>query len=311
VNNNVTCVSLKELQCQQIIKLRNEGRLNREIANMLDLPMWRVSNIVSVLLVEGKLQKRKKGNQNNPACWRDIKDERTQTIINAMRERRSTLQEIGKVLGVTGERVSKLIAKIAQTHGIKVFEPQEQLWTVAQAARELGVSAHAIHGMGTRGDVSFHRRSKGSTPALINKAGMDVIRQRLSLICTVCGKQFIYKLGQGSRKACLDASCLKELGRRKGFVQKEPSAESLRGWRKDLWEILQNRQILKDEKWVPISEAVLRSGLTKMQIIWLQKRRVVRVCTDPKKKWRGQPIKLYGASEMDIARQVKATKGRT
>ena len=252
----------------------------------------------------------------NPANGLDIGNQRTQTIVE-MRRRRASFQEIGYEIGVTREGARYLVAKIAKAHGNKVFESQEQLWTQAEAAREIGVSQNTIHRICARGEVPCYRRGKTgrSKSYLVDKAGIEALRQRFSAVCTICGQKFAHSWPYRSPKLCSNTSCWRALKRRQraAVLQKEPSAESLRGWLKDLWEKLQNHRIPENEEWISWTEAMSASGLSQIQLTWLRERRVISVRPHPKRKWRGQPKRSYAASEMEIARQVLAagTQGRT
>mgnify|MGYP001586780410 CR=1 FL=1 len=236
----------------------------------------------------------------------DITSERVQTVI-AMVRRRATLQEVGDAIGVTREGARKVIAKIAQRYGAELLEPNEKVWNVHEAARELGISDYFIKKACDLGKVSFRRR--GERIWLLDEAGMKALRQRFSpegerTTCVVCGKEFFKRR---TRKSCSN-TCSNELDRRsyEKTVSKEPSLESLRGWRNDVWEKLQSRLPTKHEEWIGVHEAVLRSGLSPMQINWLGRRRVVATRPHPEAKWRvnGKSITLYAASEIEIARQV-------
>ena len=237
-----------------------------------------------------------------------LENKRVQTVI-AMVKQRAPLREIGTATSVSHETVRNLIKKIAQEHGKEVFESSKPFWTVAEAADEIGVDPTAIRRICSQDKISYQRRSnQQKSTYLIDEVGMKTLRERFSGRCSICRQESVNKKGY-RHQVCSNAACIRERYRRSrtNMLEKEVSLESLRGWRKDLWERLQDRLLPEDEEWIDRHEAIARSGLSKMQVSWLQLRSIVTTHPHLEKKWRGKPITLYAASEIEIARQVFQT----
>lgn len=292
---------------EQIIRLREEGHSNEAIAEALGLSISATMSWVCVLLAEGLIARRQgSGFQRDDATWRDVSSERVQIIIR-LKKQRATLEEIGTVLGVTRERARQLIKKIAAEHGEDVFNLDEPLWTIQEAAEELGVNAGVIISLCQQEEISYRRRSLSQDSMEALKRHPRITGER---ICATCKKTFIHTPGQyGGHIVCSD-KCLEELDRvrREECLAKEPTLDSLAGWRRELWQRLQLHKPPKKEKWLTLSEACTATGLSKMQVGWIGLRRIVTIHRDPSRIARktGEPMALYAASEMEIARQVYA-----
>lgn len=228
--------------------------------------------------------------------------ERMQTIIE-MKKQDATLEQIGNALGVTRERARQLIDKIVKKHGEEIFELKQPLWTVTEAANEFGVSYRTVQGLCNRGEIPYRRRGKRAYR--IDNIGIKALRQYFSDKCYVCEKKIEYS-GGSRHKICESAACIKE--RRKQnhakTVEKLPSLISLGERQRNLQIRLHLRLLPKSEEWIPLSKAVARSGLSQTQVSWLKQRKILSIRFHPIQKWRGKPLTLYAASEIEIARQV-------
>ncbi|MDP2587813.1 MAG: helix-turn-helix domain-containing protein [bacterium] len=291
-------------RAEQIVKLRQVGYSNEDIAEVLGLSVSYTYSVIRKLVSEGKLAPP----LGKEVKWRDLENESTQTIIKMVKHR-STLAEIGNRLGLTKERVRQLILLIRQAHGEEVFATDNPLWTSKEVADKLGVTAVRINQICDSGEVTCRRRGSDSGVWLIQESEIDKLEEHHLITgtrtCTICDKTFVYKAGLGSRQVCSD-KCLEEYHRqrRAAYADQQPSLDSLVGWRKDLWQRLQSHRIPKNEEWLTITSAARRSGLSKMQLRWMRLRNIVTIRPHPVKTWRGQPVATYAASEMAIARQA-------
>lgn len=251
-------------------------------------------------IAEGKIKSRRPA-----AFWRALDDERTTTLIKMVKER-ATLQEMGIALGCTRERVRQVVRLIKEVYGESVFVSDERILTPQEAAGELGLEIQLVQSLCRKGDIPTRRR--GVRGYLIGEEGMCLLRVHPYVIgkrtCVICGRQYVYEVGTGYT-VCSDECRAKGRGqRREAYAEQEPSSDSLGEWQRELWQRRKCHRLPQDERWLPISEAAKRAGLTHTQLRWLQHRRLVTLRPDPLKKWRGQPVATYAASEMDIARQV-------
>lgn len=230
-----------------------------------------------------------------------------------MVKRRASLTEIGDALGVTRERARQLIVRITEEHGDVIFASDETIWTPQEAADELGLNAQTVCRLCQSGEVPTKRRGVNDDGGyLIYEQGMRILRAHPLVTrerkCVICKQTFTYGNHQGRQRICSD-ECKAQYyrQRRKAYGEQESTLKSLRGWRRDLWQKLQSHHIPKNEEWLTISEAIRRTGLSKMQLVWLRLRKIVTIRPHPANKCRGQPVAAYAASEMKIARQVCKT----
>ena len=127
--------------------------------------------------------------------------------------------------------------------------------------------------------------------------------QRRQKKCVVCGKIFVHTWGQNAKRTCSPA-CAKERHRLRNEELRSGGEGKHLGWHRELAAALQDRALAQDEQWLAISEAAKKSGLSMMQIIWLGTRSMIHVRGDTRRRWGNRPVRLYAASELDIAKKV-------
>jgi len=223
---------------------------------------------------------------------------------------RATLQEMGDELGCTREWVRQVIGWMRQGHGDQIFASEEAIWTPQEAASELEVSPNIVSVLCRSGEIPTRRRGVNEDGAyLIYEEGMRLLRVHLMVkkkrVCVVCGHTF--DAGNIRMITCSEkCSKKRHYQQREKYTDQDPTIDSLRGWKKELWQRLQSHQIPKNEKWLTLSGAVQLTGLSRMQLAWLRLRNIVTIHHDPGRiaTRTGKPMALYAASEMKIARQI-------
>lgn len=243
---------------------------------------------------------------------RDLK--RVQTIIE-MKKRRATLEAISLALdGLSQEYARQLVARVAQERGEDVFKPDEPLWSTKEAADALGVSHSTVTLLCANGEVPCRRRGlqEYRSSYLIDEAGMERLRRHPKITgekaCVICGGTFVAKAKGRNKALTCSQKCRRERVSqwRASHAAREPTLDSLEGWRKEVWLALQRHRIPEDEAWLSVGGAARRSGLT-LAVVWrLKRRKIVTTRAHPTKTWRGRPILTYAASQMEIVRRVYA-----
>ncbi len=161
----------------QIMRLRKQGRSNEEIVEETGFSPSYVSRVVAKLLQAGKIKRRSPA--LTPSTWRDLDDERVQTLIQMIKQR-ATLREIGDALGCSHERVRQVMCILREEYGEKIFAPEKPSWTTGEAAKLLGTYGSRVTALCRKGHVPATRR--GSGPAaryLLDRKGLEVLRARL------------------------------------------------------------------------------------------------------------------------------------
>lgn len=309
--------ALRRQREESIIRLRGEGLANKAIAEALELSLGVVTVTASKLIKAGRLDAKKRGPQPHSD---EVNQKREEDIIR-LKKQRATLEKIGNTLGVTKQRAEQLIKKVVAKYGEDVFSPDESLWTVSEAAKELSVERVVVFSLCQQEEIPCQRRGLSDRCGyMLSQEGMDALKRHLRVtgkrVCVACKKIFIRVPGKfGGRVVCSD-KCLPERYRvrRKEYLAREPTLDSLNGWHRELWQLLQSRQPQEEEQWLTLSEAKELTGLTKMQVIWLGLRRIVTIHRDPSRiaTRTGKSQALYATSEMEIARQayVAANNGQ-
>lgn len=292
---------------RNIIKLRNDGLTNHEIANSLKVNYSTLIGIVSELIKEGCISP----NYHRNTVRRDLNSKLAQTIIG-LKKQGATLKEIGNAIGgVTRERARQIIKRIAKEHGGDVFIPDEPFWTISEITSKIGLSQYCIRLLCRRNKIPCKRRIGIRHEYLLTQESIDALaryvkEKKEKRICKICGcllNSRLYDVLVCSPE-CYKKYCQRY--REKLFVQKITS-NNLRSWRLKLWQMLQFHKLPKNEQWVTISEFAKKTGLSQTQVCWLAKRKIIVTHNHPTKKWLidgKTPILMYSASQAQIVRQV-------
>lgn len=155
---------------EAICRLRHDGYSNPEIAERLALPVKTVGNVAYKLIQEGRIDRNPRGRPLSDK----VRRKRDGQVIE-MVQRRSTLEEIGKALGVSREWVRKLIRQVVKKHGEAVFETDNPLYTLTEAAGVLRVNHRILTQLCAAGDIPCQRRGKSAY--LIHKVTLKALRR--------------------------------------------------------------------------------------------------------------------------------------
>lgn len=235
-----------------------------------------------------------------------LRQERESVIITKKRSRTPN-RAIGAALGISGERVRQMAAKLERANPGIFRDRRKPLWTAREAAEELRVSTATVAGLCSRRQIECHKNGQGVY--LIGRRGMQQLRRNALITrkkeCSVCGKKFTVQNNTS------ELTCSPECKRRhteqteQARLQRKPSTETLTGWYRELWKKLHKSKPPKKVKWVTITKAVIRSPkLSRMQIIHLGRCGIITTGEHPTEKWCGKPVTLYPCWQLKIAEQV-------
>lgn len=291
---------------EQIIELRSQGRSDAEIADLLKVSKPRVCYIAHCLICENRIERRFPGRPLGRTKI-DLASERVQTILTMMKSG-ARYREIGKALGVSHGRVEQIIRRIRRDHGDAILDAG--LVSCVQAAQELGILPLTLQRRCRAWGITMYRRGWHGT--FISTSDLAVLRETMSKQCVICNKAFT-PLKRGKTANICSMRCSNERSRIRYQEVRDGKRDLSRvnQWYAELIAKLRGRAVPPDEQWLVLSKAVQRGGLTRMQVIWLGYRQILSRKPDPVRMWRGKPITLYAASELDIAKEVyKAWKLR-
>lgn len=262
------------------------------------------------------LKERKRRERRNRRRARPRTD-RERMVITMVRSR-CTYREIGDALGVVPGRACVIVQRIRRQSGDGVFVASKQrFWTIAEAARDLGVPSHTIQRICRRGEISCFWRGAEGKQYLITDDGMEQLRadalamRTHARTCVICSTPFTVdaRKGNWTRSTCGSSACrraLRESYRQKILAQ-IPTEESFTGWMRAVFRALQRHRPTGRTEWITRSEAIRRTGLSRMQVGWLLLRRVLTVRPHPTRRWHGgRPVATVAASEIAIVRKVYA-----
>lgn len=301
---------------EEIIFLYREGKEIKEIASHLHLRLTivqsRINQLIDADFLEPRPRRRLPHKPLGPttiSLWRQISDlydlntDRVQLVLALMR-RRATLQEIGDVLGVTRQRAEQIQKKILAIHGPEVVGTPELL-TLREVAENLGLTPHKLLWLAQEIGLSLPQGSCRNylvPPEMIEHLQRAHIESQQGT-CVICRKPFT-KTNKRSL-LCLSPKCRHTWHdqQRLRYMNSPPTESDLRGWHKNLFQLLQKTPVKKDEEWIGLSEACAVSGLSKMQLSWLATRRIVTTISSPKKQRRKSKTR-YARSQVLLAGRV-------
>lgn len=285
---------------KKLIQMRREGCTRYEIAEALNLTVKVVDGWIRGLVGEGKIKPKR-----STAVWRDLNSKLVQTIIR-MRKQRAPFAEIGAKIGVTREWIRQVVKRIIMIHGEAILEFNQ--WTIGEIAKIVKLSPSTIRALCSRGTIPCHRRGTSQKGTyLVDNEGLEALRLyrcARHTRCVIC--QRYLAVNPQSRPLTCSEKCRKKylIRHRAALIEQGPNRDTLRGWVKELWLKLKGHAIAANEKWLTLTKASQQTGLSKMQLRWLNERAIVATRPHPIKRWRGKPVRMYAASEIRIAKQV-------
>lgn len=301
----------------RVVALRARGLSEADVAEDLGLAVATIEKCFPLPATE---RRSLEGKTRRSTVW-DINCDRVKTIVSLV-NRAATLKEIGEVLDVTRERVRQLIGEVISIHGGAVFEKKDErekkVWTISEAASELGVSRYTVARLCRTGVVVLERRSTSELSAfVIDEENLAQLRLHRFVTgqrtCEICGDGFVVERRSWARKVCDKESCLKKrsVRRRAVCADKETILQSVRGWHKEVFLALTAGSFSEKAGLLALGLAAKCAGISNMQLSWLRKRNMVSVREDLTRTWRERPVTLYLASEMEEIRRVVEREGCT
>lgn len=244
--------------------------------------------------------------------------ERDQARLPVLMQDR-TLGEIGEDLGVTRERVRqlrrRLLAQLDDTETVRQGDANgERLYTTVEAANIVGMPKQWVLKQIWDGHLGTVQR-RGKRHYRLTEAQLQQLRSQektqhegteISGQCSQCGEAFSYTRSLRSskrppRQACPKTQCANAARYQEHKVE---TRKRRKEWIQVVTERIQTAQTLPDEHWLTESKAVQRAGISPMQLSWLTLTGGLTIKAHPTKRWRGKPVRLYAASQLDTIRTV-------
>lgn len=125
--------------------------------------------------------------------------------------------------------------------------------------------------------------------------------------CRYCGCQLLHTKKTKRRIVCRKDECLKKYhaARHRAYHTSQATLANLRGWHVALLATLERDWVpVESDIWVTHKDAWKIAQITSAQLTWLAIRRIVHVKEDPHRSWRGQPVRLFSISELEVVRRV-------
>lgn len=291
----------RKRRTQTVKRLRKRGLSSQQIANKSGLSIWVVKMIITQLQQDGEVRPYPVGRR--PDKGKPVR----QKIIIRMKRNGATQAKVGAALGVTRQRVQKLCKEIKCTYGKDVFAFHRPQWKISEAAAILKVSAGIIVGLCRKKEIPCKRLPSSY---VIGEAGMKALQRHPRItgkrICIACQRVFAYTPGKYKGFLVCSEKCVKKARRkcRQKLIKSELNLNSLHGWYKRLYERLAAYNPPSAEKFLTLSQAAKTFGLSQTQMWWLGTRGIITTGQHLIKRWRGQSVITYAASELKIAGEV-------
>ncbi len=242
-----------------------------------------------------------------------LQDERVQIIKRMCEEEHASMKKIGERLGITKQRVHQLIRKIEKDCNVRIASCDASAITLSEASLRLGITSEKIRRLCQMGKIPCERKGKGGGGGsyLLRPEGIAALKAYYETVerrCSLCSGAFTTQQFS-NRIICARKTCRRERDRLSRFItcRQAPSAESLMGWRKELWKRLQNLELSPEKRWISLIQAVNLSGLSKGQIVRLRMRNVVRTLPHPHRTRQGHPEHLFSQHDILLAKEVYET----
>lgn len=311
-----TPASIRDIRKEVVGYLRQQGHRNPEIAAVLQLPEGKVGMIAHELIKEDKIKPMKRGRparspklskspRRRKIGWIDLKDERVQTLLRMVREKR-TRQEIADALKVSRMFVYKAISGLEKAYGAEILISERRVWTAKEAAVELGVETPIVNKLCSDKVISASQRGKKEW--LIDEDGIVQLRIHPTITgkyqCVICANSFPAS-GHCKVPIC-SPKCHSEYAKRqmKKLRTQEPTLDNTSGWVHAVLLALQSRDQSRSEELLTLSEAAERHGMQIHRITWLRQRSILTRFDHPTKRQGNRPIAACASGEVEIAARI-------
>lgn len=206
----------------------------------------------------------------------------------------SSIGVIAKKLGITRQRVSAIIQKFRSLTGETVERPiMEDLTSVAVLARSLGVANLTV----------FNAKKALGLTGRLKVADCAAVRAKIRKECDVCRGEMIVRAGQKrfcSPKCRLIGAALTRTGVLGMARTHERTAR--------IAELLAT--VPAGEQYLPLRFVEEASGLSKMQLWWLGRRKIIATMDSNVLHFStNKPIKLYSMAHARAVGQMLADVG--
>lgn len=178
---------LSESQKERIFQLRLAGKTTQEVVHAFAedgegiLPK-------DVLRADQELYRAKRfpwriqtlQSERRKRDWWQENKENVEEVIR-LKQQLHSYSEIATILGISYPKVcQEIVPCIVSKYGEEVFmpRPDNPFWTVAQAAKEVGLPKNAIHALCHKGLIPYERRGLGMRhfSYVLKREGVDALR---------------------------------------------------------------------------------------------------------------------------------------
>ena len=293
------------LNVNQLASLYNQGKTYQEIADSCGVCALTISHRVRELIQEGTIKSRK---SIRDRCYASQREKRAITLrqIVIMYDQMATYEQIGKIFGVTRERVRQRIKRATSETGQRIFQARENFIGLAEARSRLSVRVPL---------ASLKKAfASGEIPGIQNiysiKTYIDCrhwemveqwARDTQSRRCVACGKVFIIARHSNCRRISCSNECAVI---RSAQTRQQHNPNQFRGWRKQVAIKLANYHITDQEVWLGAFQAMRYAGLTYMKLRYLAKCGIIATRDHPSKKWGDKPTLTFSLGQLDVVKEV-------
>ncbi len=229
--------------------------------------------------------------------------------MRELREKGVMLKKIGEEYGVTAQCVCMRLKKIEMALGISI-EPQksEKYLSLSQLAKKLSVSRQTLKECCRRGEIPYLHKDG----CYFRENDAETIKR--SIVTTEgvthhcrCGSEYLYFRDQRYDRLCAACRLKNQCKKKRHIAEQIPSAESLKGWRLEVWKTLQVHQRLHNETWLTVREAAELAEIEEDPIKSLIARKILSIRHHPSLQWRGKPVRMVAKSEIEIVKEILAS----
>lgn len=233
-------------------------------------------------------------------------------MIMTMRKDGKTLQQVANVLHLTRERIRQIEVMIIAVHGRESVRPI-RLWSVTEAAHIFSFPSKHVSIWCRDGSIPTCPRERVAASYLITQEGMTALKKKIrefrrqkqqKKYCGNCRTVVTKPLARG--KYFCSVECQRQRVRKNhcDIIRKRPTQKNVHGWHRELLTALRQKRRPARDIWLPLSEAVELTGLSKTQLSWLARRKILVVRPHPHVTMHGQPIRRYSRTQLLIVQQI-------
>ena len=209
-------------------------------------------------------------------------------------------------LGITAERVRQIREEMKKLYGRRQFRPT--LLFLSEISEMTGHSNSQLYLCIAAGLLKVSTSNTWTHRLLFTRQEVQrFAREGIYYVCPYCDRRIASKaVYQRGQMCCSRSECQREYHRlrRHYYRTTSPQLDELRSWYREFLLAKGKHVRPENEQWVTYKRAREITGFLRWEMDWIIRRGLLTTTGHPSLTWRGDPVRTFSVSELELARKV-------